>query len=440
MDYPRSIRFGDFVLNRTRGCLQDSSGTERFLRPKSYRVLEVLAERRGQLVSKDDLVQATWPDVFVSDDSLAQCVSDIRRALGPEGMGLLRTVPRRGYMLVGPGSEAEEPVEPGWKRWMAWTSGLTAALIVAMATLWLAQPRDSVVELSAADGAVVQANELITARDWRRRGDNEEARGLLEAVVADNPGHAGAWASLGLTYWLEVQHLAWGGGRREMARALEMVERAVALGGGARSHRLLAEMRLLSPFPEMRSPVDALANARAAVTIDPEDPSAGPDRPIGRGGPDNPAGSAPRSDAAGLAPSGRWPELPARGRTGASCRGTWPALWRRDFRKRAVVARMALRREPCTCRPAGRSGQGRHGRAWAPARADRYGRGAIVRWPSRRKRPRHCAGGAQVGWHAGLIPATWRRRAPANRRTDREIADSSSRHRRAAGLGRSPPR
>ncbi|RWP26891.1 winged helix-turn-helix domain-containing protein [Mesorhizobium sp.] len=272
MDYPRSIRFGDFVLNRTRGCLQDSSGTERFLRPKSYRVLEVLAERRGQLVSKDDLVQATWPDVFVSDDSLAQCVSDIRRVLGPEGMGLLRTVPRRGYMLVGPGSEAEEPVEPGWKRWMAWTSGLTAALIVAMATLWLAQPRDSVVELSAADGAVVQANELITARDWRRRGDNEEARGLLEAVVADNPRHAGAWASLGLTYWLEVQHLAWGGGRREMARALEMVERAVALGGGARSHRLLAEMRLLSPFPEMRSPVDALANARAAVTIDPEDP------------------------------------------------------------------------------------------------------------------------------------------------------------------------
>jgi hypothetical protein len=55
-------------------------------------------------------------------------------------------------------------------------------------------------------------------------------------------------------------------------RALEMVEHAVALGGGARSHRLLAEMRLLSPFPELRSPVDALASARAAVMIDPGDP------------------------------------------------------------------------------------------------------------------------------------------------------------------------
>ncbi|RUV73762.1 MAG: tetratricopeptide repeat protein [Mesorhizobium sp.] len=271
MDYLRTIRFGDFVLNRTRGCLQDSAGTERFLRPKSYRVLEVLAERRGQLVSKDDLVQATWPDVFVSDDSLAQCVSDIRRALGPEGMILLRTVPRRGYMLVGRGFDAEEPAQAGWKPWMAWASGLTAALIMAMTTLWLGQSGDAVVELSAADRAVVQADALLTARDWRRRGDNEHARELLEAVVAEDSGHAGAWASLGLSYWLEVQHLAWGGGRREMARALEMVERAVALGGGARPHRLLAEMRLLSPFPEMRSRVDALANARAAVTIDPED-------------------------------------------------------------------------------------------------------------------------------------------------------------------------
>jgi hypothetical protein len=57
-----------------------------------------------------------------------------------------------------------------------------------------------------------------------------------------------------------------------MARALELVEHAVAVGGSARAHRLLAEMRLLSPFPEMRSPVDALASARAAVTMAPEDP------------------------------------------------------------------------------------------------------------------------------------------------------------------------
>ncbi|MEQ8697204.1 MAG: winged helix-turn-helix domain-containing protein [Bauldia litoralis] len=55
-----------------------------------------MCERRGTLVSKDDLVREVWPDVIVSDDSLAHCVSDIRRALGPQAAKLLRTMPRRG--------------------------------------------------------------------------------------------------------------------------------------------------------------------------------------------------------------------------------------------------------------------------------------------------------------------------------------------------------
>jgi DNA-binding winged helix-turn-helix (wHTH) protein len=78
VDQRSSIRFGGFILNRERGRLEDRTGAERFLRPKSYRVLEVLCERHGQLVSKDDLVCEAWPDLFVSDDSLAHCVSDIR--------------------------------------------------------------------------------------------------------------------------------------------------------------------------------------------------------------------------------------------------------------------------------------------------------------------------------------------------------------------------
>ena len=124
---------------------------------------------------------------------------------------------------------------------------------------------------AAAIPAELRADSLLDERNWRRRDNNEEARALLKAVLKERPDNADVWASLGLTYWLEVRHLAWGGGRREMAQALEMVERAIAIGGSARSHRLLAEMRLLAPFPEMRSPVDALANARAAVAIDPTD-------------------------------------------------------------------------------------------------------------------------------------------------------------------------
>lgn len=274
MDGPGDIRFGGFNLNRARGCLEDGAGTERFLRPKSYRVLEVLTERRGQLVSKDELVREAWPDVIVSDDSLAHCVSDIRRALGRDGAGLLRTVPRRGYMLTAEEAGSEEPGRPSRKSRVARAraGGLAAALIVG-ASAWWALPQEAVkVAPDVADSAAMRADALLEARDWRRREDNERARTLLEAVVAEDPGNAGAWASLGLTYWLEAQHLAWGGGRREMQRALEMVEHSFAIGSSARSHRLLAEMRLLAPFPEMRAPIDALASARAAMVIDPEDP------------------------------------------------------------------------------------------------------------------------------------------------------------------------
>lgn len=267
-----AIRFGGFVLNRARGRLEDERGAERFLRPKSFRVLEVLAERRGQLVSKDDLVREVWPDVTVSDDSLAHCVSDIRRALGREGADLLRTVPRRGYMLAAEESPLE-PDTPGRSPALALAAGVATALVVAAAGAWWVLPQGaSEIAPAVAYSAVTKADALLNARDWRRREDNDRARALLETAVAEDPGNAGAWASLGLTYWLEVQHLAWGGGRREMAQALELVERSVALGGSARSYRLLSEMRLLAPFPEMRSPIDALASARAAVTIDPEDP------------------------------------------------------------------------------------------------------------------------------------------------------------------------
>ncbi len=270
MEALESIRVGGFVLNRARGCLEDGTGAECFLRPKSYRVLELLFERRGQLVSKDDLVREAWPDVIVSDDSLAHCVSDIRRALGPGGAELLRTVPRRGYMLVEEIAPQETPVRP---RRLAWVGGLALIAVAAGFGLWWERAPDAPRAVSeATTPAMLLADELLDARDWQKREDNERARVLLTAMVEDEPDEAEAWASLGLTYWLEVQHISWGGGRREMAQASEMVERAVTLGGGARAHRLLAEMRLLAPFPEMRSPVDALANARAAATIAPDDP------------------------------------------------------------------------------------------------------------------------------------------------------------------------
>ncbi len=69
------------------------------MRPQSLRVLSVLSEQAGELVSKDSLMERVWADTHVTDDSLVQCISEIRKALGPEAGALLRTVPKQGYRL-----------------------------------------------------------------------------------------------------------------------------------------------------------------------------------------------------------------------------------------------------------------------------------------------------------------------------------------------------
>lgn len=100
------LRFGNVVLDLSRGCVRDSSGAEIALRPKSLDLLLMLARNRGRVLSRDELFDAVWPNVTVTEDSIGQCVREVRRAIGdPEGR-LLRTIIKRGYCLdVEVGSE-----------------------------------------------------------------------------------------------------------------------------------------------------------------------------------------------------------------------------------------------------------------------------------------------------------------------------------------------
>ncbi len=91
-------QFGEFTLDPGRGCLL-KNGVEIKLRPKVYETLKYLVEHPGRLISKQELMQAVWPDAFVTDDSLVQCTLELRRALGDRNQILLKTVPRRGYIF-----------------------------------------------------------------------------------------------------------------------------------------------------------------------------------------------------------------------------------------------------------------------------------------------------------------------------------------------------
>lgn len=72
------------------------------LTPKCFDTLLVLAEHGGEVVDKESLIRAVWPDSFVEEGNLAQNVFTLRKALGetPDGEQYIQTIPKRGYRLV----------------------------------------------------------------------------------------------------------------------------------------------------------------------------------------------------------------------------------------------------------------------------------------------------------------------------------------------------
>src|SRR5690242_3010047 len=94
----------DFRREEVRG----PAGTRIDLRPRAFAVLRCLAANAERLVTKNDLLAECWPNLAVSDDSLAQCISEIRHALGDGAHNVVRTIPRRGYLLMSPEAAISE--------------------------------------------------------------------------------------------------------------------------------------------------------------------------------------------------------------------------------------------------------------------------------------------------------------------------------------------
>ena len=92
----KRLRFDRYVLDLDRGSLL-LEGNEVALRPKTFAVLRHLVENSGRLVSKEELFAAVWPNLVITDDALVQSIGELRRALGDDGLRLIRTIPRRGY-------------------------------------------------------------------------------------------------------------------------------------------------------------------------------------------------------------------------------------------------------------------------------------------------------------------------------------------------------
>jgi adenylate cyclase len=91
--------FEGWTLDCARGVLVGERG-EVALRPKSFEVLRFLVENADRLVSRDDVLAAVWPGVTVTEESLTQCVSEVRNALRDSEQRIIKTVPKRGYCFT----------------------------------------------------------------------------------------------------------------------------------------------------------------------------------------------------------------------------------------------------------------------------------------------------------------------------------------------------
>jgi DNA-binding winged helix-turn-helix (wHTH) protein len=114
---PEILRIGTMAFDLDARELRDQRGNLMTLRSQSAEVLAHLARHFGKVVPKRDLIGAVWPDTFVTDDSLVQCIADIRRVLGDDGHDMVQTHPRKGYRLF-----VASPVAGPWDC-AVWRSG-----------------------------------------------------------------------------------------------------------------------------------------------------------------------------------------------------------------------------------------------------------------------------------------------------------------------------
>lgn len=96
-----TYEFGPFRLDSEARILL-TSGKLLSLSPKVVEVLIVLVENSGQVVTKQDLMRAVWPDAFVEEGNLTSNISILRKQLGllPEGGEYIETIPKRGYRFI----------------------------------------------------------------------------------------------------------------------------------------------------------------------------------------------------------------------------------------------------------------------------------------------------------------------------------------------------
>src|SRR5262245_24864836 len=105
--------FGDYVVD-TKAFRASRRGADLHLAPKAFDVLVYLLDRPGELVTKQELIDAVWEGAAVTDNAITRVVAQLRRALDDpaDQPRYIETIPRRGYRFLLPPSVPEDGHPP----------------------------------------------------------------------------------------------------------------------------------------------------------------------------------------------------------------------------------------------------------------------------------------------------------------------------------------
>lgn len=165
--------------------------------PRAIRLLKVLADAKGEVVPRSELLKSVWPNIYASDESLTQVISEIRRTL--KNKNLIATIPRGGYRLT---VEVEEYFQNNLKQNTRDLSGI---------------PLD----------AYTLCLEAMECFSRACEGAEHTAVDLSATAASLAPCNADTRA-LHAAFLLK-KHMIWSGGAQLAERALEEVEAALAI-------------------------------------------------------------------------------------------------------------------------------------------------------------------------------------------------------------------
>ena len=164
------FRLGSWLVEPASGSLSRNDEVIH-LAPKVMELLLFLVRNQGEVVSKEQLMSAVWPDTFVAETALTRSISELRHSLDDNSSHpvYIETIPKRGYRLL---AKAEEYQETKKRSWVVPVSiGATLVvlgilLLVLIGNLWdrktVSEPLQSLVVLPFDSVGTTPESDVLT--------------------------------------------------------------------------------------------------------------------------------------------------------------------------------------------------------------------------------------------------------------------------------------